>query len=53
MKTKQEIEQRAKEVAQVSQFRSDHVFDEWSVEYGYVQGYTEAQKDMEGFVKWT
>ena len=35
------IEERAKEVGALSQFRSDYPYDKRSVEYGYMQGATE------------
>ena len=35
------IEERAKEVGMLSQFRSDYPYDKRSVEFGYTQGATE------------
>lgn len=35
------IEERAKEVGTLSQFRSDYPYDKRSVEFGYTQGTTE------------
>ena len=35
------IEERAKEVGTLSQFRSDYPYDKRSVEFGYTQGATE------------
>lgn len=47
------IEERAKEVGIVSQYKSDYPYDERSVEYGYILGATEWKKiDIENAILW-
>lgn len=47
------IEERAKEVGMLSQYKSDYPYDKRSVEFGYIQGATERKKiDIENAILW-